>query len=152
MELTVRMLNIKHGYNKALMEKCRTLAEYAQFVAVSREYAAEGRPMQEALEEAVEYCIDHGILSEFLKRYRSEVLGMLLEEFDVDKYERTMKREGYEEGHAEGHASGLQEGRQKAGEQINKLIVALLEQNRTEDLLRAAKDEEYQKQLLREFE
>ncbi|MGN1151754.1 MAG: hypothetical protein ACI4SN_06290, partial [Lachnospiraceae bacterium] len=118
-ELTVRMLNINHGHNKALMEKCRTLSEYAQFVAVSREYAAEGRPMQEALEEAVEYCIDHGILSEFLKRYRSEVLGMLLEEFDVEKYERTIKKEGYEEGHAsglregraEGHASGLREGR-----------------------------------------
>ena len=40
---------------------------------------------------------------------------MLLEEFDVEKYERTIKKEGYEEGHAsgfcEGHASGLQEGR-----------------------------------------
>ena len=73
-ELTVRMLNINHGHNKALMEKCRTLSEYAQFVAVSREYAAEGRPMQEALEEAVEYCIEHGILSEFLRRHRSETI------------------------------------------------------------------------------
>ena len=69
-ELTVRMLNINHGHNKALMEKCRTLEEYAQFVAVSRAYAAEGRPMQEALEEAIVYCIDHGILSEFLRRNR----------------------------------------------------------------------------------
>ena len=154
-ELTVRMLNINHGHNNALMEKCRTLAEYAQFVAVSREYAAEGRPMQVALEEAVEYCIDHGILSEFLRRNRSEVLGMLLEEFDVEKYERSIKKEGYEEGHAsglrEGHVSGVQEGKQKAGEQINKLTVVLLEQNRTGDLLRAAKDKEYQKQLLEEY-
>ena len=119
-ELTVRMLNINHGHNKALMEKCRTLSEYAQFVAVSREYAAEGRPMQEALEEAILYCIDHDILSEFLKRYRSEVLGMLLEEFDVEKYERTIKKEGYEEG----HASGLQEGRATA-------ILTILEQKGT---------------------
>ena len=70
--------------------------------------------MQEAREEAVEYCIEHGILSEFLRRHRSEVLGMLLEEFDIEKYERTIKKEGYEEGHAsglrEGHASGLREG------------------------------------------
>ena len=29
---------------------------------------------------------------------------MLLEEFDVEKYERTIKKEGYEEGHAEGQA------------------------------------------------
>ena len=35
---------------------------------------------------------------------------MLLEEFDVEKYERTIKKEGYEEGHAEGRASGLREG------------------------------------------
>ena len=32
---------------------------------------------------------------------------MLLEEFDIEKYERTIKKEGYEEG----RASGLQEGR-----------------------------------------
>lgn len=80
---------------------------------------------------------------------------MLLEEFDVEKYERTIKKEGYEAGHAsglrEGHASGVQEGTQKAGEQINKLTVVLLEQNRTGDLLRAAKDKEYQKQLLEEY-
>ena len=35
---------------------------------------------------------------------------MLLEEFDIEKYERTIKKEGYEEGHAEGRASGLREG------------------------------------------
>ncbi|MDD6812186.1 MAG: hypothetical protein PUD93_10020 [Lachnospiraceae bacterium] len=65
---------------------------------------------------------------------------MILEEFDVEKYERTIKREGYED--------GLQEGR----EQMNQLTIILLEQNRTADLLRAAKDKEYQKQLLREFD
>ena len=161
-ELTVRMLNINHGHNMALMEKCRTLAEYAQFVAVSREYAADGRPMQEALEEAIEYCIDHGILSEFLKRYRSEVLGMLLEEFDVEKYERTIKKEGYEEGHtsglreghasglregrAEGHASGLQEGRASA-------VLTILEQKGTipndlRERILSQKDETVLKQWL----
>ena len=165
-ELTVRMLNINHGHNKALMEKCRTLSEYAQFVAVSREYAAEGRPMQEALEEAVEYCIEHGILSEFLKRYRSEVLGMLLEEFDVEKYERTIKKEGYEEGHAsglrEGHASGLREGHASglreghtSGLQEGKVgdILILLEQKGTipDDLrerILSQKDETVLKQWL----
>ena len=136
------MLNINHGHNNALMEKCRTLAEYAQFVAVSREYAAEGRPMQEALEEAVEYCIDHGILSEFLRRHRSEVLGMLLEEFDVEKYERTIKKEGYEEG----HASGLQEGQASA-------ILTILERKGTipDDLrerILSQKDETVLKQWL----
>ena len=60
------------------------------------------------------------------------MLGMLLEEFDIEKYERTIKKEGYEEGHAsglregreEGHASGLQEGRATA-------ILTILEQKGT---------------------
>ncbi|MDD6810739.1 MAG: hypothetical protein PUD93_02555 [Lachnospiraceae bacterium] len=79
-------------------------------------------------------------------------MGMLLEEFDVEKYERTMKREGYEDGKREGHANGLREGREQMNRQMNRLTIFLLEQNRTEDLLRAARDEEYQKQLLREFD
>lgn len=41
---------------------------------------------------AIDYCPEHGILYEILKKHRSEVLGMLLEEFDVDKYERTIRQ------------------------------------------------------------
>ena len=76
---------------------------------------------------------------------------MLLEEFDAEKYERSMKREGYEAGHADGHASGLQEG-QKLMDRRNRLTILLLEQNRTEDLLRAAQDKEYQEKLFKEYE
>ena len=68
----------------------------------ARQYVAESSAYQEALNLAVDYCIDHGILPEFLQRYRAEVLGMLLEEFDVDKYERTLREEGREEGWEEG--------------------------------------------------
>ena len=54
--------------------------------------------MQEALDRAVDYCISHGILSEILRLHRGEVLGMLLEEFDAEKYERTIRKEGIEIG------------------------------------------------------
>ncbi|MBD5490628.1 MAG: hypothetical protein HDR16_00445 [Lachnospiraceae bacterium] len=33
-----------------------------------------------------------------MRKNRSQVLGMLLEEFDVEKYERTLRNEGREEG------------------------------------------------------
>lgn len=96
-ELRVRMLNINAGYNQELLEKCEILKEYAEFVKISREYALKVKDRQEALNGAIDYCISHDILSVFLKKFRSEVLGMLLEEFDVDKYERTIKAEGKEE-------------------------------------------------------
>ena len=41
---------------------------------------------------------------------RAEVLGMLLEEFDAEKYERTIRGEGREEGREEGKKEGLKIG------------------------------------------
>ncbi|MCM1044708.1 MAG: hypothetical protein NC417_04295 [Candidatus Gastranaerophilales bacterium] len=131
-ELTVRMLNINYGHNKELMEKCRVLGEYSQFVDICRQYAAEGGDIQEALETAIEYCIDHGILSKFLRNNQAEVLGMLLERFDVKKYERSL--------------------REDERDRMNKLNAALLAQDRIADLKRATEDSAFQEQLFREFE
>lgn len=97
-ELTVRMININCGHNQSLMEKCRTLAEYSEFVGVTREFMAERNHARTALADAVDHCIENGILADFLKKNRAEVLGMLLEEFDAEKYERTLRREEREEG------------------------------------------------------
>lgn len=93
-ELTVRMLNINYGYNRELMEKCKILEEYAEFVSVSRKFAEQGNDKKVALNKAIDYCIENEILRDFLKKYRAEVLGMLLEEFDAEKYEKTIREEG----------------------------------------------------------
>lgn len=146
-ELKVRMLNINYGKNQDLMEKCRILREYAEFVEIARNYIAEEGNRQEALNMAIDYCIDHDILSDFLKKYRAEVLGMLLEEFDADKYERTLKAEGMEEG----IEIGREEGRKEGTERTALLAGKLLEQNRIDDLKRMTKDSEYREQLFREF-
>lgn len=142
-ELQVRMLNINYGHNEKLMDSCKTLEEYAQFVSIARQSAASGMELQEALNAAIDYCMEHGILYETLKRHRSEVLGMLLEEFDVDKYERTIRQEGIEEGIIQGVQQGINS--------ANRLSKILLEQGRIEDLRRSLEDTAYQKELFREF-
>ena len=101
-ELTVQMYNINYGYNRELMEKCRRLGEYSEFVNVLRKFTDGRSDKREALSEAVDYCIGNGILEDVLRKNRSQVLGMLLEEFDVEKYERTLRKEGREEGREEG--------------------------------------------------
>ena len=135
-ELKVRMLNINHDKNKELMGKCRALSEYSQFVEVARRYVEEIKDNQEALNLAVDYCIDHGVLSEFLRRYRAEVLGMLLEEFDVDKYERSLREEGTEQG----------------VDKMARLNMILIQSDRLADLERASTDAEYRERLFREFD
>lgn len=106
-ELTVRVLNINYGHNWELMEKCRALKEYAAFVQISREYISIGKNSRETLAAAVDDCIEKGILKAFLKKNRAEVLGMLLEEFDVEKYERTLRSEGMEQGIEQGTEYGI---------------------------------------------
>lgn len=142
-ELKVRMLNINNGHNEELMKKCKALKEYAEFVDISRSYMKEKNDRNEALNQAIDYCITHDILSNFLKKYRAEVLGMLLEEFDAKKYERTIRQEGI--------GIGVEQGRREAMEYTNKLTCILISQNRIEDLLRAAQEPDYQWQLLQEF-
>lgn len=134
-ELQVRMLNINYGYHQELLDKCRMLGEYAEFVEIARRYITEGKDIQAALNMAIDDCIEQGILYKTLVEHRTEVLGMLLEEFDVDKYERTLREEGI--------GIGM--------ERANQLTRILLEQGRTEELARALKDAAYQEKLFHEI-
>lgn len=125
-ELTVRMLNINYGHNLGLMAKCRVLEEYADFVNISRECMTNEKDTEKALEEALDYCIGHGILETFLRENRAEVLGMLLEEFDAEKYERTLKEEGIEYGIEYGLQATI-EIMQEMGQTREKAIDKLME-------------------------
>lgn len=66
-ELTVRVLNINHGHNHLLMERCRVLKEYSEFVEITRTCMREEKSTEMALAEAVDYCIENGILEKVLR-------------------------------------------------------------------------------------
>ncbi|MCM1125176.1 MAG: hypothetical protein NC429_01760 [Lachnospiraceae bacterium] len=106
-ELTVRVYNINYGHNRELLDKCRMLGEYSEFVDIARKYVSDGGDAETALSAAIDYCIEHGVLEDILRKNRSEVLGMLLEEFDIEKYERSLKREGLEAGIKQGIEQGM---------------------------------------------
>ena len=109
-EVVVKVININYGHNEHLMQGCGMLSQYAQFVAVTREYANKYDNREEAMNAAIEYCIGHGILEDILRKHRSQVLGSLLEEFDEKKYARTLREEGYEAGYESGRTDGFSAG------------------------------------------
>lgn len=100
LELTVHLRNINLGHNEALMNQCHKLWEYASLVSRVNENLAGGMAKEIAVEEAVTYCLDREILTDFLKSNRSGVLGMLrlLTEYDEKEHMRRVKREGEEIG------------------------------------------------------
>lgn len=116
LELTVHLRNINLGHNRVLMSQCPRLWEYASLVGRIRENLTGGMSTNAAVEEAVSYCVEQGILTEFLRENRSGVMGMLraLTEFDEKKHIRLMKQyareDGVAEGLAEGRTLGLTEG------------------------------------------
>ena len=81
LELKVLTLNINEGHNGELMEQCQILREYAQYVAKVREYARETE-LDVAVEQAVNDCIQNNILTEFLRKNKSEVIAMSIFEYD----------------------------------------------------------------------
>ena len=74
LELKVITLNINVGHNKKLMEECRTLREYAQYVDKVRRYS-NVMELNTAVERAVSESIQEGILKEFLQKNRAEVIS-----------------------------------------------------------------------------
>ena len=131
-EVVVKVININYGHNDHLMQGCGMLSQYAQFVAVTREYANKYDNREEAMNAAIEYCIGHGILEDILKKHRSQVLGSLLEEFDEKKYARTLREEGYEAGREEGYESGFLEGKQEKEQELLQNLMSSMNITETE--------------------
>ena len=61
----------------------------------------------DAINAAIESCIEDGIMTEFLIKYRAEVFSVCITEFDEKVYTDGIREEGREEGRREGHEEGL---------------------------------------------
>lgn len=134
LELRAEMLNINPGYNDNILKACKTLADYSEFTNRIRRYAAE-MVLEEAVERSITECIQEGILSEFLKKYRTEAKKVSIYEYDEERQRQFDKEEGREEGL----------------EKVNRLIQLLAAQDRMSDIIAAANDRAYQEKLFEEF-
>ncbi len=133
LECRAVMFNINRGHNGELMEKCRRLWEYSEFIAEVNDNLDRNMTLKTATVQAMDTCIQKGILTDILLSNRAEVLGMLLTEYDEKKHMRTLYREGYEDGFGKGEQAGFDKG-EKAG--FDRGEQHLLEQQVHKKLLR----------------
>ena len=117
LELKVKVININEGKNAAIAKKCKTLSQYSVFIAKVREYENESNSRPEAIKKAVIYCRYRDILKEFLEKNSSEVVNMLLTEWNWDDakqvWQEEAREEGFEKGRREGQEKGHEEGTQE---------------------------------------
>jgi hypothetical protein len=121
LELVVRVYNINEGHNIPLIKRCKTLEGYSVFIAKVREYEETVKIRTDAMKMAIRYCIDHNILKDFLELHSSEVINMLLTEWNWD--DALMVRE--------------EEGMEKGMEKGQNMVLALLEQGYTPEQIKA---------------
>ena len=122
LELTAVLLNINRNHNRELMEACRDLKDYAEYVDRVRKYARE-LPLSEAVERAITECIQEGVLKEFLEKNRAEVKKMSIYEYDQEKHIRMERQDAWEDGMQEGRREGIKEGELRGrNAQLSELI------------------------------
>jgi hypothetical protein len=121
LDLTVTVYNINKGRNEALLRRSKHLADYAEFVAKVRENGA-AMPLDQAVTEAVKYCVKHRILAEFLEEHGSEVMNMLLEEWNWDEAKEVWWEEGWEE--------GIEKGMERTEAKYKPIVEEIRQENR----------------------
>ena len=102
LELVVQVYNINHGRNTEILEKSKTLYDYSFFIGKINEYK-KYLSLEEAVEAAVKYCIEHDILREFLKKNSTEVASMLFDELSTEEIVAVCREEAREDGLKEGY-------------------------------------------------
>jgi predicted transposase/invertase (TIGR01784 family) len=87
--------------------------EYSVFIGKVREFQKKEMNLAEAVKNAVEYCIQHDILKEFLEKHATEVMKMLRTEWKLKDALAVRYEEGVEDGIKKGRVEGLEKGLEK---------------------------------------
>ena len=97
-EWTATVININKTHNEGLQKSCESLYHYIEFVERVRESQKKGMEPSQAINEAVDYAIQHKFLEGFFEEQKMYITSSLLTEFDQELHDRCT----YEEGVADG--------------------------------------------------
>ena len=146
-ELIVTVYNINPDNNTQLLAKSKVLSGYMIFVnrvrgnlehqkkiaqnASEYDETAYEEDLEAAINEAIDYCIEHHIMETFFRENRSEVTKSMVLDYTWERREELIRAEEYEDGRREGYAEGEKHGRAE-GEKATqkKLLQNLMETQR----------------------
>ena len=131
LELEVKVLNINKNHGNKILQRCKPLAEYSLFIEIVRRHIAIDR--ENGFENAIKECIRNRILKDYLQRKASEVVNMLIAEYDyvtdiaVQRAEerKIAYTEGKSLGLAEGKSLGLAEGKRETARNLRSMGLSI---------------------------
>ena len=105
LELEATLLNISGTNNRKLKEACRTLRDYAIYTDKIRAYT-EKMELAEAVDRAINECIEEDVLRDFLMEHKAEARAMSIFEYDQERHMQQEREAGIEKGRRIGIAEG----------------------------------------------
>ena len=127
-ELVCKAYNINPQNNQELKSKSTVLNGYTYFVEKVRDYQKKKMSLREAIDAAIEDCIQNHILEDFFRNRKDEVRKVTHLDYTWEKREKLIRKEEYEDGKAAGIAEGRSEGRSEGRiSGVAESIIKLLE-------------------------
>lgn len=118
-ELVCHVYNINNGKNVPLLSKCQTLREYMYFVDMVRKNNEINGNLEDAIEKAINQCMEENVLRDFLAQHREEVMHVMTLDYTFERRLEMQRAEAIEDGERIGKEIGKEE---KLSEQIRKKI------------------------------
>ena len=135
LELCVKVININPEEGHEILDRCGILREYSEFVEILRKH--QQTDSSDAYKNAIEECMKAGILADYLKKKGSEVVNMLIAEYDYDLDVEVQREEAY--------AAGKEDGRQEGQKEIlQELVKRKLEKGKSIDIIAEELEESYE--------
>lgn len=149
LELKVKVININPSQKHEVLEKCPVLRDYSVFIDTIRKY--QEQRVDNVYEKAIHECIEKGILADYLRVHGSEVVNMLMSEYNYEQDIEVQREEAFEEGERLGREEGERAGREKEQKRFAALAAKLIESGRSEDIIKAAQNFEFCETLYEEY-
>lgn len=122
LELVVTAFNINYGSEQPILDKCHYLKEYSILVGKVKQGLASGLSLRNSIIRAVNYCIDHDVMKQFLLENQKEVFNMLALQWRINDakaaWQEEAREEGIQQGIGIGKIQGINIGEMQKSEQI----------------------------------
>lgn len=103
----VRFHNVSYDKARVLLHQSRALHDYAFLVWCVKENIRQGMARENAIREAIQYCIAHDVMKDFLEAHEREVMNMVGLEWNEKLFREAVFEDGLEQGLEQGRISAV---------------------------------------------
>ena len=93
------------------MDRQKKSKQNTRFLTSEYDEAAYEEDLEAAINEAIDYCIEHHIMETFFRENRSEVTKSMVLDYTWERREELIRAEEYEDGKRDGYVEGEKRGR-----------------------------------------